>query len=99
MRIYDLDRFFRDLGGESLALRRAEQAVKTPLLTGEPLHEMHRRYCGAGILVLCPAKQLSSAFAQSGQSAALIRDQVRAELFKLISDLPSNGFWRMRAAT
>jgi uncharacterized protein Yka (UPF0111/DUF47 family) len=72
-------RAFLDLGGERLVYDALEQAVKAPLRYGEPLHEM------IGIDVaqdyLCYVLQTTAGGLLKGQSAALIRDQVRAELF------------------
>src|SRR6516225_10066956 len=72
-------RAFLDLGGERLVYDALEQAVKTPLRYGEPLHEM----IGADVAqdYLCYVLQTTAGGLLKGQSAALIRDQVRAELF------------------
>jgi uncharacterized protein Yka (UPF0111/DUF47 family) len=72
-------RAFLDLGGERLVYDALEQAVKTPLRYGEPLHEM----IGTDVAqdYLCYVLQTTAAGLLKGQSAALIRDQVRAELF------------------
>jgi uncharacterized protein Yka (UPF0111/DUF47 family) len=72
-------RAFLDLGGERLVYDALEQAVKTPLRYGEPLHEM----IGADGAqdYLCYVLQTTAGGLLKGQSAALIRDQVRAELF------------------
>jgi len=72
-------RAFMDLGGERLVYDALEQAVKTPLRYGEPLHEM----IGADVAqdYLCYVLQTTADGLLKGQSVALIRDQVRAELF------------------
>ena len=72
-------RAFMDLGGERLVYDALEQAVKTPLRYGEPLHEM----IGADVAqdYLCYVLQTTAGGLLKGQSAALIRDRVRAELF------------------
>ena len=71
-------RAFLDLGGERLVYDALEQAVKTPLRYGEPLHEM----IGAEVAqdYLCYVLQTAATGLLKGQSAALIRDQVRAEV-------------------
>ncbi|HUH85943.1 MAG TPA: DUF47 family protein, partial [Stellaceae bacterium] len=72
-------RGFLKLGGERLIYDALEQAVKTPLRYGEPLHEM------IGIDVakeyLQFVLQIAAAGLLEGQSEALIRDRIRAELF------------------
>jgi uncharacterized protein Yka (UPF0111/DUF47 family) len=72
-------RGFLSLGGERLVYDALEQAVKTPLRYGEPLHEM----IGTDVAqeYLCYVLQTTARGLLKGQSAALIRDQVRAELF------------------
>ena len=72
-------RAFLMLGGERLVFDTLEQAVKTPLRYGEPLHEM----IGAEVAqdYLCYVLQTTASGLLKGQSVALIRDQVRAELF------------------
>jgi uncharacterized protein Yka (UPF0111/DUF47 family) len=72
-------RAFLALGGERLVYDALEQAVKTPLRYGEPLHEM----IGVDVAedYLCYVLQTAASGLLKGQSAALIRDQVRAELF------------------
>ncbi len=67
------------LGGERLVYDALEQAVKTPLRYGEPLHEM----IGPDVAedYLCYVLQTTATGLLQAQSAALIRDQVRAELF------------------
>lgn len=72
-------RAFLSLGGERLVYDALEQAVKTPLRYGEQLHEM----LGNDVAqeYLCYVLQTCSKGLLNGQSVALIRDQVRAELF------------------
>jgi len=72
-------RAFLMLGGERLVYDALEQAVKTPLRYGEPLHEM----IGTDVAqdYLCFVLQTTATGLLKPQSAALIRDQVRAELF------------------
>ncbi|MGC2203976.1 MAG: DUF47 family protein [Stellaceae bacterium] len=72
-------RAFLMLGGERLVYDALEQAVKTPLRYGEPLHEM----IGSDVAedYLCYVLQTTATGLLQAQSAALIRDQVRAELF------------------
>jgi uncharacterized protein Yka (UPF0111/DUF47 family) len=72
-------RGFLTLGGERLVYDALEQAVKTPLRYGEPLHEM----IGTDVAeeYLRYVLQTAAAGLRDGQSEALIRDQVRAELF------------------
>jgi uncharacterized protein Yka (UPF0111/DUF47 family) len=72
-------RGFLMMGGERLVYDALEQAVKTPLRYGEPLHEM----IGSDVArdYLCFVLQTTATGLLKGQSAALIRDQVRAELF------------------
>jgi uncharacterized protein Yka (UPF0111/DUF47 family) len=72
-------RAFLILGGERLVYDALEQAVKTPLRYGEPLHEM----IGADVAqeYLCYVLQTTATGLLKTQSSALIRDQVRAELF------------------
>jgi uncharacterized protein Yka (UPF0111/DUF47 family) len=66
------------LAGERLVYDALEQAVKTPLRYGEPLHEM----IGTDVAedYLRYVLQTAASGLLKGQSAALIRDQVRAEL-------------------
>jgi uncharacterized protein Yka (UPF0111/DUF47 family) len=75
----DHDLGHRALGGERLVYDALEQAVKTPLRYGEPLHEM----IGTDVAqnYLCYVLQMTAGGLLKGQTAALIRDQVRAELF------------------
>jgi uncharacterized protein Yka (UPF0111/DUF47 family) len=72
-------RGFLSLGGERLVYDALEQAIKTPLRYGEPLHEM----IGKGVAqdYLCYVLETTARGLLKGQSVALIRDQVRAELF------------------
>jgi uncharacterized protein Yka (UPF0111/DUF47 family) len=72
-------RGFLKLGGERLIYDALEQAVKTPLRYGEPLHEM----IGADVArdYLRYVLQTTATGLLKGQSEALIRDEVRAELF------------------
>jgi uncharacterized protein Yka (UPF0111/DUF47 family) len=72
-------RAFLTMGGERLVYDALEQAVKTPVRYGEPLHEM----IGTDVAqeYLCYVLQTTAGGMLKGQSAALIRDQVRAELF------------------
>jgi uncharacterized protein Yka (UPF0111/DUF47 family) len=72
-------RAFLEMGGERLVYDALEQAVKTPLRYGEPLHEM----IGADVAedYLRYVLQTTANGCLKGQSAMLIRDQVRAELF------------------
>ena len=72
-------RAFLMLGAERLVYDALEQAVKTPLRYGEPLHEM----IGADVAqdYLCYVLQTAATGLLKAQSTALIRDQVRAELF------------------
>jgi uncharacterized protein Yka (UPF0111/DUF47 family) len=72
-------RGFLALGGERLIYDALEQAVKTPLRYGEPLHEM----IGADVArdYLCFVLQIAATGLLEGRSEALIRDRVRAELF------------------
>ena len=72
-------RGFLSLGGERLVYDALEQAVKTPLRYGELLHEM----IGEDVAqdYLCYVLQTAADGLLKGQSVALIRDQVRAELF------------------
>lgn len=72
-------RGFLQLGGERLVYDALEQAVKAPLRYGEPLHEMlgadqAREY-------LRFVLRTTATGLLEGQSEALIRDRVRAELF------------------
>jgi uncharacterized protein Yka (UPF0111/DUF47 family) len=71
-------RAFLNLGGERLVYDALEQAVKTPLRYGEPLHEM----LGTNVAqeYLSYVLQTTATGLLKGQSEALIRDQVRAEL-------------------
>jgi len=72
-------RAFLNLGGERLVYDALEQAAKTPLRYGEPLHEM----IGTDVAqeYLCYVLQTTATGLLKGQSTALIRDQVRAKLF------------------
>lgn len=72
-------RGFLSLGGERLVYDALEQAVKTPLRYGEPLHEMIGKDVAQDYL--CYVLQMTANGLLKGQSGALIRDQVRAELF------------------
>jgi uncharacterized protein Yka (UPF0111/DUF47 family) len=72
-------RGFLSLGGERLVYDALEQAVKTPLRYGEPLHEMIGKDVAQDYL--CYVLQTAASGLLKGQSVALIRDQVRAELF------------------
>jgi uncharacterized protein Yka (UPF0111/DUF47 family) len=72
-------RGFLSLGGERLVYDALEQAVKTPLRYGEPLHEMIGK--DAAQDYLCYVLQTAANGLLKGRSVALIRDQVRAELF------------------
>jgi hypothetical protein len=72
-------RGFLNLGGERLVYDALEQAVKTPLRYGEPLHEMIGKDVAQDYL--CYVLQTAANGLLKGQSVALIRDQVRAELF------------------
>jgi uncharacterized protein Yka (UPF0111/DUF47 family) len=67
------------MGGERLVYDALEQAVKTPLRYGEPLHEMIGTDVAEDYLQY--VLQTTANGCLKGQSAALIRDQVRAELF------------------
>lgn len=72
-------RAFLQLGGERLIYDALEQAVKAPLRYGEPLHVM----LGADVArdYLRFVLQIAATGLLHGQSDALIRDSVRAELF------------------
>ncbi len=72
-------RGFLKLGGERLIYDALEQAVKTPLRYGQPLHEM----IGADVAqeYLRFVLQIAATGLLQGQSEALIRDRIRAELF------------------
>jgi uncharacterized protein Yka (UPF0111/DUF47 family) len=72
-------RGFLKLGGERLIYDALEQAVKTPLRYGEPLHEMIGGDVAKDYLRF--VLQVSANGLIEGQSEALIRDRVRAELF------------------
>lgn len=72
-------RGFLMMGGERLVYDALEQAIKTPLRYGEPLHEMIGDEVAQDYL--CYVLQTTAVGSLKGQSAALIRDQVRAELF------------------
>jgi hypothetical protein len=72
-------RGFLSLGSERLVYDALEQAVKTPLRYGEPLHEMIGKDVAQDYL--CYVLQTAANGLLKGQSVALIRDQVRAELF------------------
>jgi len=68
-----------ELGGERLVYDALEQAVRTPLRYGEPLYEM----IGTDVAqdYLCYVLQTTAMGMLKEQSVALIRDQIRAELF------------------
>jgi len=72
-------RGFIKLGGERLIYDALEQAVKTPLRLGQKLNEM----IGADVArdYLRFVLQITASGLLQGQSEALIRDRVRAELF------------------
>lgn len=72
-------RGFLKIGGERLVYDALEQAVKTPLRYGEPLHEM----IGADVAqeYLRFVLQIAATGLLEGRSEALLRDRVRAELF------------------
>ena len=72
-------RGFLTLGGERLIYDALEQAVKTPLRYGEPLHEMIGEEVARDYLRF--VLQITATGLLKGQSEALIRDRVRAELF------------------
>lgn len=72
-------RAFLQLGGERLIYDALEQAVKTPLRYGEPLHEMIGAEAAQDYLRF--VLQIAGTGLLQGQSEALIRDRVRAELF------------------
>jgi uncharacterized protein Yka (UPF0111/DUF47 family) len=72
-------RGFLKLGGERLIYDALEQAVKTPLRYGEPLHEMIGPDVAQEYLRF--VLQIAAKGLLHGQSEALIRDRVRAELF------------------
>lgn len=72
-------RGFLTLGGERLIYDALEQAVKTPLRYGEPLHEMIGTEVARDYLQF--VLQLTATALLSGQSEALIRDRLRIELF------------------
>lgn len=70
---------FLAMGGERLVYDALEQAVKTPLRYGQPLHEM------IGLEAACDylrfALQTTSDGMRKGRSSTLIFDQLRGELF------------------
>jgi uncharacterized protein Yka (UPF0111/DUF47 family) len=72
-------RGFLQLGGERLIYDALEQAVKTPLRYGQPLHDM----IGVDVArdYLRFVLQITASGLLQRQSEALIRDRVRAELF------------------
>jgi uncharacterized protein Yka (UPF0111/DUF47 family) len=72
-------RGFLQLGGERLIYDALEQAVKTPLRYGEPLHDM----IGTDVAqeYLCFVLQTTASGLLQGRSETLIRDRIRAELF------------------
>jgi uncharacterized protein Yka (UPF0111/DUF47 family) len=72
-------RGFLQLGGERLIFDALEQAIKTPLRYGQPLHEM----IGVDVArdYLRFVLQITAMGLLEHQSEALIRDRVRAELF------------------
>lgn len=72
-------RGFLELGGERLVYDALEQAVKTPLRYGEPLHAMIGDDVARDYLRF--VLQITATGLLQGQSEALIRDRVRAELF------------------
>lgn len=72
-------RGFLSLGGERLVYDALERAVRTPLRYGEPLHAMIGTEAAQDYL--CYVLQATAGGLLKGQSDALIRDQVRAELF------------------
>jgi len=72
-------RAFLQLGGERLVFDALEQAVRTPLRYGEPLHEMLGAEAAADYLRF--VLQTAASGLRSGHSETLIRDWVRAELF------------------
>ena len=72
-------RGFLQLGGERLIYDALEQAVKTPLRYGEPLHEMIGAETAQEYLRF--VLEIAATGLLRGQSEALIRDRVRAELF------------------
>ena len=86
-------RGFLIMGGERLVYDALEQAIKTPLRYGEPLHEMIGDEVARDYL--CFVLQTTARGLLQHQSAELIRDQVRAELFnhfrsaeqRLLSDI------------
>lgn len=72
-------RGFLAMGGERLIYDALEQAVKTPLRYGEPLYEMIGLDVAKAYLRF--VLQITATGLLQGQSEALIRDRVRAELF------------------
>jgi uncharacterized protein Yka (UPF0111/DUF47 family) len=72
-------RGFLKLGGERLIYDALEQAVRTPLRYGEPLHEMIGAETAKEYLRF--VLEITATGLLRGQSEALIRDRVRAELF------------------
>ncbi len=72
-------RGFLQLGGERLIYDALEQAVRTPLRYGEPLHEMIGAEVARDFLRF--VLEATAAGLQAHRSEALIRDQIRAELF------------------
>jgi uncharacterized protein Yka (UPF0111/DUF47 family) len=72
-------RAFVQLGGERLVYDALEQAVRTPLRYGEPLHEMLGVEAAADYLRF--VLRTTATGLRDGQSEMLIRDRIRAELF------------------
>jgi uncharacterized protein Yka (UPF0111/DUF47 family) len=72
-------RAFLQLGAERLVYDALEQAVRTPLRYGEPLHEMLGAEAAADYLRF--VLQTTAAGLRDGHSEMLIRDWIRAELF------------------
>jgi len=72
-------RGFLKLGGERLIYEAIEQAVKTPLRYGEPLTEMLGGEVARDYLRF--VLEITAKGLLAGRSEALIRDQIRAELF------------------
>jgi uncharacterized protein Yka (UPF0111/DUF47 family) len=72
-------RAFLQLGGERLIYEALEQAVRTPLRYGEPLHEMLGAEAARDFLRF--VLEAAAVGLRDGHSAMLVRDRVRAELF------------------
>jgi len=72
-------RAFLQLGGERLIYEALEQAVRTPLRYGEPLHEMLGAEAARDFLRF--VIETAALGLREGHSAMLVRDRVRAELF------------------